>query len=115
MPEVSLKINSQLHRVSVDTNETLLDTLRDRLHLFGAKRGCDTGDCGACTVLMNGKVINACLVLTVEASDTRIQTVEGVSHDIQNTYVENGSFQCGYSRPGRCTQFRINAGSEFPS
>ena len=100
MPEVSLKINSQLHRVSVDTNETLLDTLRDRLHLFGAKRGCDTGDCGACTVLMNGKVVNACLVLTVEASDTRIQTVEGVSHDIQNTYVENGSFQCGYCAPG---------------
>ncbi len=100
MPEVSLRINEQNITLSVDTNETLLDTLRDRLHLIGAKRGCDTGDCGACTVIMDGKTVNACLVLTVEASNCVVKTVEGITHEIQDKFAEKGSFQCGFCAPG---------------
>ncbi|MEE9190196.1 MAG: molybdopterin cofactor-binding domain-containing protein, partial [Candidatus Neomarinimicrobiota bacterium] len=100
MPEISLRINDQECRVSVDTNETLLDTLRDRLHLTGAKRGCDSGDCGACTILLDGQPVNACLVLSVEAAGQSVLTIEGIDDPIQDKFVEHGSFQCGFCAPG---------------
>jgi len=100
MHEVCLTINDTPHRLFVDANETLLDTLRDRLHLTGTKRGCDTGDCGACTVLMNGEPVNACLVLAVEADGSLIRTIEGIQHPIQEEFIKHGSFQCGFCAPG---------------
>jgi 4-hydroxybenzoyl-CoA reductase subunit alpha len=98
--DVSLTINDRLHRLFVDANETLLDTLRDRLHLTGSKRGCDTGDCGACTVLMDGEPVNACLVLTAEAADSHIRTIEGIEHPVQQEFIKHGAFQCGFCAPG---------------
>ncbi|MEW6365882.1 MAG: molybdopterin-dependent oxidoreductase [Acidobacteriota bacterium] len=100
MPDVSLLINGSTHRLIVDSNETLLDTLRDRLHLTGSKRGCDTGDCGACTVLLDGAPINACLMLTAEADGSSITTIEGVRHPVQEEFVKHSAFQCGYCAPG---------------
>jgi 4-hydroxybenzoyl-CoA reductase subunit alpha len=100
MFEVKLTINGETHRLLVDSNETLLDTLRDRLHLTGSKRGCDTGDCGACTVLLNGETINACLILTIESDGADIRTIEGIHHPIQEEFINNGAFQCGFCAPG---------------
>lgn len=100
MPEVSFTLNQQPLTLLVDTNETLLDTLRERLHLFGTKRGCDAGDCGACTVLLDGQPVNSCLVLTVETSGMSIKTIEGITISKQSQMMEQGAFQCGYCAPG---------------
>jgi 4-hydroxybenzoyl-CoA reductase subunit alpha len=100
MRDLHLKINGVQHRVSVNSGETLLDVLRDRLHLTGTKRGCDTGDCGACTVLLNGEPVNSCLLLAVEADGAEVATIEGISHPIQEDYARIGAFQCGYCAPG---------------
>lgn len=100
MPEVRLIINGEKRSLIVDNNETLLDTLRERLHLIGSKCGCDAGDCGACTILLDGQPVNSCLTLTVEATDTEITTIEGIDSPIQERFVAHGSFQCGYCAPG---------------
>ncbi|MCP5050530.1 MAG: molybdopterin-dependent oxidoreductase [bacterium] len=100
MLDVKLTINNKPCQLFVDANETLLDTLRDRQHLTGTKRGCDTGDCGACTVLMDGEPVNACLVLTVEADGAKVQTIEGIRHPIQEEFCKQGAFQCGFCAPG---------------
>jgi len=100
MPEVLLKINRQQYRVAVDPNETLLETLRDRLHLTGTKEGCGSGDCGACTVLLDGAPVNSCLLLTLEAEGAEIKTIEGVDHPIQERFAQLGAFQCGFCAPG---------------
>ena len=92
MFEVNVTVNNEKHCLLVDANETLLDTLRDRLHLTGSKRGCDTGDCGACTVLLNGDAINACLILAVEADGADIRTIEGIHHPIQEEFILHGAF-----------------------
>jgi len=100
MYEVTLTVNNEKHTLLVDVNETLLDTLRDRLHLTGTKRGCDTGDCCACTVLLNGEPENSCLILTVEADGADVRTIEGIDHPIQEKFIRHGAFQCGYCAPG---------------
>ncbi len=100
MPEITLFINGDKHLLDVPSHELLLDTLRRRLHLTGAKRGCDTGDCGACTILLDGKPVNSCLVLTVEADGCRITTIEGIDHPIQEIFARYNAFQCGYCAPG---------------
>jgi 4-hydroxybenzoyl-CoA reductase subunit alpha len=97
---IALRVNGELHQLAVEPAETLLDVLRERLHLTGTKRGCDTGDCGACTVLLDGKPVNACLVLAAEADGCSVQTVEGIRHPVQDRFVRYGSFQCGYCAPG---------------
>jgi carbon-monoxide dehydrogenase small subunit len=103
--EVRLKINGDIHTVSVEAKDTLVDVLRGRLGLTGTKKGCETGECGACTVLMDGKAVNSCLVLTSTAQEKEILTIEGIGkaerlHPLQAAFVEHGAIQCGFCTPG---------------
>jgi len=102
---LSLRVNGESLQLLVEESETLLDTLRDRLFLTGAKRGCGEGQCGHCTVILNGKAVNGCLTLTLEADGGDVLTIEGLArgdtlHPIQKAYVEAGAIQCGYCTPG---------------
>jgi xanthine dehydrogenase YagT iron-sulfur-binding subunit len=104
--DIELTVNGARHRLAVDARTTLLDALRDRLHLTGTKRGCDLGQCGACTVLLDGRRINACLILAVMARGRAITTIEGIAahgelHPMQTAFVEHDAFQCGYCTPGQ--------------
>jgi xanthine dehydrogenase YagT iron-sulfur-binding subunit len=105
--EITLRINGAEHSLAVDTRVSLLDLLRERLGLTGAKKGCDHGQCGACTVLIDGRRANACLALAVAQDDTEIVTVEGLAggggglHPLQRAFVESDAFQCGYCTPGQ--------------
>jgi len=104
--DIVLTVNDATHRVTVDARTTLLDALRDRLHLTGTKRGCDLGQCGACTVLLDGRRINACLTLAVMAQGHSITTIEGLirdgaMHPVQEAFIEHDAFQCGYCTPGQ--------------
>ena len=103
---VRLRINGILHSAELDTRTTLLDALREHLHLTGAKKGCDHGQCGACTVLVNGRRINACLTLAVMHADDDIVTIEGLGapgalHPIQAAFIKHDGFQCGYCTSGQ--------------
>jgi aerobic carbon-monoxide dehydrogenase small subunit len=98
-------VNGEAHTVLADTRDTLLDLLRERIGLTGSKEGCGNGNCGTCTVLVDGAAINACLVLAVEAPGRDIVTIEGLSgqgelHPIQRALVEQGGTQCGFCTPG---------------
>jgi carbon-monoxide dehydrogenase small subunit len=97
-------VNGEAHSVLADTRDTLLDLLRDRLGLTGTKEGCGNGNCGTCTVLMDGAPVNACLVLAVEAPGRDITTIEGLAgnelHPLQQALVEHGGTQCGFCTPG---------------
>ena len=102
---VTLQVNGETHTLSVKPNLTLLDLLRGKLGLTGTKKGCELGDCGACTVMLNGKTVNSCLVLAVEAEGKEVLTIEGVSsgpvlHPIQQAFIDHGAIQCGYCTPG---------------
>ena len=100
--DVTLSINGDAHTLSLDTRMTLLDLLRERLHLTGAKKGCDHGQCGACTVLVDGRRANACLLLAVALDGTEVTTIEGLDgHPLQQAFVEHDAFQCGYCTPGQ--------------
>ena len=99
-----IRVNGQTHRRAVATSMTLLDFLREELVLTGTKRGCDVGDCGCCTVLMDAKPILSCLLLAAEAEGTEITTIEGVArdgklHPVQEAMVEAGAIQCGFCTP----------------
>ncbi len=100
-----LQVNGRIHEVASETNRTLLAILREDLRLTGAKEGCGLGECGSCTVLMDGKPVNACLVPGVQAEGSRIETIEGLAegnrlHPIQEAFVEKGAIQCGFCTPG---------------
>lgn len=102
---ITLKINGEFHEVDVEPNAILLDILRDELGLTGAKRACDFGDCGTCTVLMDGKPILSCLTLALDARGKDIVTVEGMAenghlHPLQQAFIEHGAIQCGFCTPG---------------
>ena len=102
---IRLNVNGVDYERAVNTGTTLTDFLREELNLIGTKKGCDLGDCGACTVLLDGQPVNSCLVLAVEAQGKRIQTIESLSegeelHAIQRAFVEKGAIQCGYCTPG---------------
>ncbi|MFB3829087.1 MAG: (2Fe-2S)-binding protein [Bryobacteraceae bacterium] len=102
---ITLKINGKPHNVNVEPRTTLLDALRDNLNYTGAKRVCDRGACGACTVIMAGKPVYACNVLAIDAQDKDIETIEGLStgrtlHPIEAAFVNNDASQCGYCTPG---------------
>ena len=102
---VSAVINGEPTEFLVEPRQSLLETLRDVLGLTGAKEGCNDGNCGACSVLMNGRMVNSCLVLGVEAQDAEITTVEGLAngselHPLQQSFLENAALQCGICTPG---------------
>ena len=103
--EIRLIVNGSPYVVSVKPNETLLDVIRNKIGLTGTKKGCDIGDCGACTVLIGGMPVSSCLVLAVEAQDKDIMTIEGLAsgnqlHPIQQAFIDCGGIQCGYCTPG---------------
>lgn len=102
--KVKLNINKKEHELEIEPGEFLLDTLR-RLGYKGAKRGCDTGYCGACTILLARKPVNSCMVFTAQAEGQAIETIEGIGtqdnpHPLQKNFVESGAVQCGYCTPG---------------
>ncbi len=102
---IMLNVNDEFYEVAVAPHRTLLEVLRDNLGLTGTKKACDEGECGACTVLMDGKPVSSCLVLAVEAQGKRITTIEGLAnngelHPLQQAFLEHGAFQCGFCTPG---------------
>ena len=102
---VEIKLNGELVRTEAAAHETLLDVLRKKLGAKEVKSGCAKGDCGACAVLLDGKAVNACLVLAVQASDSEVVTVRGIGtedhpHPLQENFVRHGAIQCGYCTPG---------------
>ena len=102
---ITLKVNGELYSIEVESRETLLHVLRERLELTGTKEGCNIGDCGACSVIFNNKVVRACLVLALEADNAVIETIEGLNkgdqlHPIQQAFVDSGAIQCGFCTPG---------------
>jgi xanthine dehydrogenase YagT iron-sulfur-binding subunit len=103
---VSLRINGEQHALELDTRTSLLDLLRERLGLTGTKKGCDHGQCGACTVLVDGRRANACLLLAVTLDGAHVTTIEGLAdadelHPLQAAFVAQDGFQCGYCTPGQ--------------
>jgi xanthine dehydrogenase YagT iron-sulfur-binding subunit len=105
LANVTLRINGEERRLELDTRTSLLDLLRERLGLTGAKKGCDHGQCGACTVLIDGRRANACLALAVAHDGAEITTIEGLAagglHALQTAFVATDAFQCGYCTPGQ--------------
>ena len=102
---VQITVNGVERTILVEPYYSLLDMLRDELHLTGTKKGCDEGDCGACTVLLNGRPVTSCLVLAHSARDAKVITVEGLAsggdlHPVQRGFAEKGGLQCGYCTPG---------------
>ncbi|AFM41035.1 aerobic-type carbon monoxide dehydrogenase, small subunit CoxS/CutS-like protein [Desulfosporosinus acidiphilus SJ4] len=105
MMTIELIVNDKKYVLEVDPQERLLDVLRNRLGLMGTKEGCGEGECGACTVILDGKTVNACLVLAGQAQNSAITTIEGVGnrqkpHPVQKAFVEVGAVQCGFCTPG---------------
>ena len=105
MTEVTIRINGETRTASVPDETTLLALLRDQFQLTGSKLGCDVGDCGACTVIVDGKCVNACLMLAVQADGREVQTIEGLAtlerlHPVQKAFEDHASLQCGFCGPG---------------
>ena len=103
--QLQLTVNGQLRQVFVEPFYSLLDALRDGLHMTGAKKGCDEGDCVACTVILNGKPVTSCMVLALSAHDAEVTTIEGLEsrnelHPVQQAFVDHGGLQCGFCTPG---------------
>lgn len=111
--EVALLVNGKSRRFMVDNRTTLLDALREHLHLTGTKKGCDHGQCGACTVLIDGQRINSCLTLAVMHEGDEITTIEGLGrpgdlHPMQAAFIDHDGFQCGYCTPGQiCSSIAV--------
>lgn len=102
---ITLKINGEVHDVAVEPNRTLLDLLREELALTGSKKGCDSGVCGACTVLIDGKPVLGCMTLAIRCQDREILTIEGLSpngrlHPLQQAAIDHNAVQCGFCTPG---------------
>jgi xanthine dehydrogenase YagT iron-sulfur-binding subunit len=104
--DVTLQINGEIHRLAIDTRMTLLDALRERLGLAGSKKGCDHGQCGSCTVLLDGRRVKSCLALAVAQEGREIVTIEGLAdgealHPMQQAFIDHDAYQCGYCTPGQ--------------
>jgi len=104
---IGLTVNNKEYKVEVSANETLLEVLREKLHLTGAKRGCDQGECGTCTVLVNDQPMLSCLLLAMSCEGKDISTIEGMAdpkseklHPIQQAFIDHGGLQCGFCTPG---------------
>ncbi len=120
MKKISMIVNEKAYSLEVDIKESLLEVLRNRLHFTGVKQGCSVGECGACTVLINGTAINSCIFLAVWADGKRITTIEGVSKDgklskVQQAFVDEGAVQCGFCTPGLIltTTAIVESGREY--
>ncbi|WP_375485705.1 2Fe-2S iron-sulfur cluster-binding protein [uncultured Jatrophihabitans sp.] len=105
-PAISLRVNGAVHHLEADVRTTVLDALREHLDLVGAKKGCDHGQCGACTVLLDGRRVNSCLLLAVAHQDAEITTIEGLGtteslHPLQSAFLDHDGYQCGYCTPGQ--------------
>lgn len=103
--EITFNVNGEPYTVAVKSQHTLLDVLREKLGITSPKRGCENGECGACTVLFDGKPVNSCMVLAVEAAGHEIETVEGLAqdgelHPLQKAFIEHNAVQCGFCTPG---------------
>ena len=104
---IKLTVNNKTTELTLDTRVTVLDALRDHLHLTGSKKGCDQGQCGACTVLIDGQRVLSCLTLAVTAQGKAIETIEGLAgvdgtlHPMQQAFIDQDGFQCGYCTPGQ--------------
>ncbi len=103
--QIRITVNGEEYDLLIDPKKTLLELLRDNLDLTGTKEGCDEGECGACSVILDGKVVNSCLVLAVEADNAEVMTIEGIHrgeelHPIQKAFVDSGAVQCGFCTPG---------------
>jgi len=97
---LKLKINGEARELAVEPYRSLLDVLRNEAGLTGTKKGCDVGDCGACTVIVDGKPVNSCLMLGVEAQGCEVLTIEGLRHPLQESFIRHGGAQCGFCTPG---------------
>ncbi len=102
---ITMTINGETEQADVSSNMTLLQMLRDKLAITGTKNGCNAGECGACTVMLNGEAVNACMVLAAECDGAQVITVEGLAHDgvldpIQQALLDHGGVQCGFCTPG---------------
>ncbi|MFC1956183.1 (2Fe-2S)-binding protein [Chloroflexota bacterium] len=109
---IRLTVNGEPCEVFVKPNSTLLDVLRDQLDLTGTKLGCGSGDCGACTIIMNGKAVNACLVLAMKSDGAEVITIEGLTegarlHPIQKAFMDKGALQCGFCTPGMILSAKV--------
>jgi carbon-monoxide dehydrogenase small subunit len=105
MPKIRIEVNGVSRKASVEPTLTLVDFLRDHLGLAGTKKSCDSGNCGACTVILDGKAVNSCLILAVETDGHSVTTIEGLQkketlHPLQKAFVEHGAIQCGFCSPG---------------
>jgi carbon-monoxide dehydrogenase small subunit len=105
MQHISLTVNGDQNELLVDTSWTLLETLRDHLRLTGTKEGCSNGNCGACTVMIDGRTANSCLVLAAEMDGNEITTIEGIAtqgklNPVQEAFIKDGALQCGFCTPG---------------
>jgi len=103
--DVKFKVNGKEYELKIDGGERLLDTLRDRLKLKGVKEGCSIGECGACTVILDGKAVNSCMVLTAQVNGSEILTIEGLEKDgnldpLQQSFIDHQAVQCGFCTPG---------------
>jgi carbon-monoxide dehydrogenase small subunit len=110
--KISLTINGQTYELYVEPRLTLLDVIRKIIGLTGTKKGCETGDCGACTVIVDDKAVNACLYLAVEADGFNVVTIEGLKrgpdlHPIQQAFIDHGAIQCGFCTPGMILSAKI--------
>jgi carbon-monoxide dehydrogenase small subunit len=102
---ITLNVNGKSHEVAIESRQSLLQVLREVLHLTGTKEGCSEGECGACTVLLDGKTVDSCLIFGLEVEGCQITTIEGLSshdslHPVQQAFVEHGGAQCGFCTPG---------------
>lgn len=120
MKKVSMTVNDKEYSLEVDIRETLLEVLRNRLHFTGVKHGCSVGECGACTVLIDGSPVNSCIYLAVWADGKKITTIEGVSKDgelsgVQKAFIDEGAVQCGFCTPGLVltTTALVESGKEY--
>ena len=105
MKEISLNVNGKDYGLEVDENKRLLDVLREDLNLIGVKEGCSEGECGACSIIMDGELVNSCLIMAFQADGSHIITIEGLEkngeiHPIQQAFIDVGAVQCGYCTPG---------------
>ena len=103
---VALRVNGRDHKVTVDARTTLLDLLREHLELTGTKKGCNFGECGACTVHLNGRRVNGCMILAASAEGAEVTTIEGLAdggilHPVQQAFIDQDAFQCGFCTPGQ--------------